>query len=373
MLRFIIIVILGGFFQSAKAHTVDSVLLSFQETEDSWRVQILLDASLAVVELRDDESPQPNREWLYDQTPEGYRIMRAEAEVFLRQAVSFTHRGESAFYDVSFPDFATSPLNFPTLLNGGAYLTVEIVGELNGEAGEFVIHVPSASKYDIIVALGDDENISYMTVEPGGAELVFATTSSGITKVEKRGAYSLLKLGYLHVIPDGFDHILFILCLFLMARQWRPLLSQSLVFTVAHSLTLGLAVSGGIQLEQWSMFFTSLIEPLIAVSILVLAVENILRKKASKTRYLMVFIFGLIHGLGFAGSLGSALQQAGSWVFPLALANIGVELAQVSVLVIAWVLTIRIARLAHYESFQKASSVLIAAIALWMIVERVLI
>lgn len=373
MWRVIIILLWGCFFQSLRAHTVDSVFLSFQETGELWRVEILLDASLAVPELRDDDkAPQPTREWLYERSGDEYRLMRLEAEAFLRGIVSFTHADRAVEYTLGFPDFTSEPYEFPRLLNGGAYLTIEIMGKLSAAEGEFIIHAAEGNGPDIIVGLSEGDETSYLTLQPGDSEGLFSTTSSGVEAVGKRGAYSLLELGYRHVIPEGLDHILFILCLFLMARQWKLLLRQSLVFTGAHSLTLGLAVSGAIQIQQWPAAVIGMIEPLIALSILALAVENILRKEGMRGRYLMVFTFGLIHGLGFAGSLGATLQPGGDWLYPLALANLGVELAQVSVLIAAWVLTLPLVRSSRYKWFEKSCSIFIAGIAGWMFFERVL-
>ncbi|MDC0088325.1 HupE/UreJ family protein [Akkermansiaceae bacterium] len=380
MLRLIIVAILGLFVQVASAHTVDSVLFSFLETGKSWRVQIILDASLALRALEEGEESFPiSREWLCGLEQEDYQKMRVEAESFLRKTIVFTHANEPLLYEVSFPDFSTEIPEFPKLLNGDAYLTVEIVSELSNKSGDFTITVAEDSDLDIIVSLkGADEEgeekLNYLIVEPGQSELLFTTTPSEVKEVEGDGAFALLKLGFEHVVPQGLDHVLFVLCLFLMARQWRVLLTQSLVFTIAHSLTLGLAISGVLQMEYWPPFLSSWIEPLIAVSILVLALENVLRKEVTRNRYLVIFGFGLIHGLGFAGSLGAALQQSSDgWIYPLALANLGVELAQVTVLISAWILTLWLAESERYEIVRKGLSLLIAAIAAWMVIERVLL
>lgn len=383
---------LGCFLQPLAAHTVNAVLLTFKETGKTWNVEILLDASLSVTELKADDQPQPTREWLEERTEQQYRDMRHEAELFLLETFSFRHRELLVPYKLTFPDFQTTPPDFPHLLNGSAYLTIHLTGELPDKEGDFSIHTAKDAVPDIIVALPGDENLHYLTVQPDSSSILFSTTLSGQGKAVERSSYALLKLGFQHVIPNGLDHILFILGLFLLIRHWQSLLTQSLVFTIAHSLTLGLVFSGAIRIDSWPLILARSIEPLIAISILALALGNILQKKtvkketlkqqlrpqkATRKRYFIIFAFGLIHGLGFAGSLSTFFQPGSqpenAWTQPLLLTNLGVELAQVSILTIAWTLTIPISKSTHYWWVEKTCSVIIAAVAIWMFFNRVLI
>ena len=105
------------------------------------------------------------------------------------------------------------------------------------------------------------------------------------------------KSGFEHIIPKGLDHILFVLGLFFSCLQFRSLLLQVTAFTIAHSITLLLAGLGLIQIPG------SIIEPLIALSIVWIAIENCISKEPSRWRFLVVFIFGLLHGIGFASVL----------------------------------------------------------------------
>jgi hydrogenase/urease accessory protein HupE len=144
---------------------------------------------------------------------------------------------------------------------------------------------------------------------------------------------SYLKQGFEHILPEGLDHILFVLGLFLLCRAWKPILIQVTTFTAAHTITLALATLGYVSAPA------DIVEPIIAASIVVIALENIFRPSYGKFRLLMVFGFGLIHGLGFAqrlidkripeGSLGSALLGF----------NVGVELGQLAVIGLAVAVT----------------------------------
>lgn len=133
-------------------------------------------------------------------------------------------------------------------------------------------------------------------------------------------------LGFTHVLPLGLDHILFILALCLYAPRLRPLLMQASAFTLAHSATLALTMTGVIDPPS------SLVEILIAVSIAYVAVENLAQPKASARRPLIVFAFGLLHGMGFASALREAAPVSADLVPALIGFNLGVEFGQMAVI-----------------------------------------
>jgi hypothetical protein len=136
--------------------------------------------------------------------------------------------------------------------------------------------------------------------------------------------------GFLHIIPKGLDHILFILGLFLMSMTLRLLVLQATMFTVAHSITLSLGVLGLIQLPA------QIVEPLIALSIACIALENLLTERLSRFRLPVVFGFGLLHGLGFASVLVDFGLPTDLYVSALFWFNVGVELGQLALLVGAY-------------------------------------
>lgn len=136
-------------------------------------------------------------------------------------------------------------------------------------------------------------------------------------------------LGFTHILPKGLDHILFVLGIFLLSVHWRPLLYQVTAFTVAHSITLALSLYGVISLPA------SVVEPLIALSIVYVAVENIVVGELKPWRVWIVFGFGLLHGLGFAGVLTELGLPAGEFLPALIAFNVGVELGQLTVISLA--------------------------------------
>jgi hypothetical protein len=145
-----------------------------------------------------------------------------------------------------------------------------------------------------------------------------------------RQAVFYLMLGYQHIIPLGMDHIFFVLTLFLLKPQLKPILWQSSAFTVAHSITLGLAM------YHFIIPPAAIIEPLIALSIVFLALQNIFIAKLQKSRIGLVFLFGLVHGLGFASALSRLGLPEDKKLTCLFLFNVGVELGQLTIILLAW-------------------------------------
>ncbi len=136
--------------------------------------------------------------------------------------------------------------------------------------------------------------------------------------------------GFEHILPKGTDHILFILGIFLLSTRMRPLLEQVTMFTVAHSITLGLAMNKIIYLPA------NIVEPLIALSIAYIGIENILSKDLHKSRLFIVFCFGLLHGMGFASVLNDFGMPDDDFMTALISFNVGVELGQLSVIMLAF-------------------------------------
>jgi len=173
-------------------------------------------------------------------------------------------------------------------------------------------------------------------------------------------------IGFEHIIPLGLDHILFILGLFLFSNRLKPLLWQVTMFTLAHTLTLGLSMADVISLPA------RVVEPLIALSIAWIAVENIYDKGLKRTRLFVVFSFGLLHGLGFASVLSDFGMPDNAFFTALIGFNIGVELGQVAILLAGYLLLSK--WFGEREWYRAAviipGSLAIAATGLWWFWER---
>ena len=201
------------------------------------------------------------------------------------------------------------------------------------------------------------ENERVAVLFPGESSFTFDLTGLSAAqptaptspRAESHGGWETFKdflsHGYEHVLPvsamrtdwtkivDGLDHILFVLGLFLLSRSWRPVVTQVTAFTLAHSITLGLAAAGLINVPS------KVVEPIIALSIAAIAIENIVRPRYTHWRLAVVFLFGAFHGLGFASGLVERPIPKDSFLLALTGFNLGVEGAQLSIIALAFALT----------------------------------
>lgn len=172
-------------------------------------------------------------------------------------------------------------------------------------------------------------------------------------------------LGLEHILL-GLDHVLFLVLLLLGALGWRSVIRLATAFTVAHSVTLALAVLGWVEVPS------EIVEPLIAASIVYIAVENIVRGE-SRHRTLVVFAFGLLHGLGFAGALNFTDEFGGGLIGALLSFNLGIELGQLLVVLLVFPLLLLARRYAWSPRAHLATAAVVGVIGLVWFVERLLV
>jgi hypothetical protein len=215
---------------------------------------------------------------------------------------------------------------FPEVL-GSIVLTVERPGE---EPYADALEGGRASMW-LPVSLDVTALAAGATPQPEARATMPAThTARGARGHVGTSALRYLALGFHHIVPRGPDHILFVLGLFLLSTKLRPLLWQVTAFTVAHSITLGLALYGVLRLPP------AVVEPLIAASIAFVAIENLFTSELKPWRPFVVFGFGLVHGLGFAGVLTDAGLPRQQFATALVAFNVGVELGQLAVIAAAF-------------------------------------
>jgi hypothetical protein len=193
-----------------------------------------------------------------------------------------------------------------------------------------------------------------------------STSFTPPTRLETATLY--LRLGYTHILPKGLDHILFVLGLFLLTPRWTPLLLQVTAFTVAHSITLGLSIYGFVSLPS------RIVEPLIALSIAYVAIENLFTRELKPWRLALVFMFGLLHGLGFAGVLTELGLPRDQFLTALVTFNLGVEGGQLTVIAAAALATAPVVRREWYRRRVILPACLaIAAVGLYWSAARLLL
>ena len=177
------------------------------------------------------------------------------------------------------------------------------------------------------------------------------------------------KMGVAHIVPLGYDHILFVISLCLLNTKFKTILWQASAFTVAHTITLALSMKGIIQLPA------AIVEPLIALSIMFVAIENILLNELKVWRIAIVFMFGLVHGMGFASALNEIGLPRNKFFTSIFSFNIGVEIGQI--IVIALVFSFIIIPFGNKSWYKKGIvyplSAIIALIAAYWTIERMMI
>ncbi len=189
-------------------------------------------------------------------------------------------------------------------------------------------------------------------------------TRKPITEV----VFSYMAIGFEHIVPRGTDHILFIIGIFLLSTRMKPLLWQVTMFTVAHTLTLALSMKGIISLPS------NIVEPLIALSIAYVGIENIFAHSLHKSRLVLVFLFGLLHGLGFAGVLSEFGMPPNAFATALISFNVGVELGQIAVILFAY-LTVGIwfrDKPWYHQRITVPGSLIISVIGLYWTYDRIM-
>lgn len=191
------------------------------------------------------------------------------------------------------------------------------------------------------------------------------TDLTNISRTEIGWVY--LQMGFTHILPSGIDHILFILGIYLLSPNLKTVFIQATAFTIAHTITLTLSTYEIVSVES------SIVEPIIALSIMFIAIENIFARDLKPWRIVVIFIFGLVHGLGFASGLKELGLPESEFVTALITFTVGVELGQVTVILLAYFIVGKwfSARQWYHQRVVVTASLLIAVIALYWTVERI--
>ena len=237
--------------------------------------------------------------------------------------------GRPAPFEVSFPDYGTpraTDAEIPTVLG----LTARLTGRVP-EGASTVGFFASRAFGEVHLTIAHPERAAEVrtVLEPGARSDPLDLTGPVAPPGRLEVAARYLRLGFVHIVPAGLDHILFVLGLFLLSARLRPLVWQVTAFTVAHAATLTLAALGVLSLAP------RLVEPLIALSVAYVAIENVLTDRLTRWRPVVVFGFGLLHGLGFAGVLGELGLPERERLLALVTFNAGIELGQLAVIAAA--------------------------------------
>lgn len=248
-----------------------------------------------------------------------------------------------------------------------AVATIRLSGQIPPDARHFTwTYAWTFASYAMTARSAGSENPATEWLEGGQSSAPFALTSPAPTVDRLGTAWRYLTLGFTHIVPNGLDHMLFVLGIYLLSGRARSVLWQVSAFTVAHSITLGLSMYGVVAVSP------RIVEPLIALSIPYVAIENIFLSELKSWRVALVFAFGLLHGMGFAGALKELGLPRSEFVTALLTFNVGVEAGQLAVIGAAFMLVgWHCANRAWYRSrIVVPVSTLVACTAVYWTIER---
>lgn len=241
---------------------------------------------------------------------------------------------------------------------------LRLSAQTTGTESNFIVSWPLRSGDLVLRQQGVEAPYTGLISGGGSSGPVALAGGHSATGWQTFAAY--VPVGFDHILPKGLDHILFVLGLFFLSTHWRPLLWQISAFTLAHTVTLALGALG------WVDIPASVVEPLIALSIVYVAVENVFTSGLNPWRPAIVFCFGLLHGLGFASVLGEFGLPAGQFIPALIGFNVGVELGQLTVIALAFLAVGWFAAKRWYRSvISIPASCVIAAVGAFWVIERV--
>lgn len=351
----------------AKAHTfsfVDALLIL--KSDESFLLDVTLNLDALALGLPADTDPEATRAELSEMsTEERHKLVEALHRMLLKR-VNLRIDDAPANLDLTLPEQDTAlatESEHPTILG----VTARFSGRYEATAESIRVMISRAlGPVHLTIFEQHTGRSVWYVLGPGEEPPPFRPgVFPEATSREGPSAWRYLPLGFEHILPMGLDHILFVVGLFLLSPRMKPLLWQTGAFTVAHSVTLALSMLDIVQLSP------SIVEPLIAASIAYVAVENIVTDKLHAWRSIVVFIFGLLHGMGFAGALREVGLPDGSIVAPLLLFNLGVEFGQISVVLIAFAVVGWFRRATWYrKAIVIPASVAIALVGAYWCIER---
>ena len=371
LLVFVMVLTCAG---AVAAHEIRPTIADFEQVgDDQFQVSISLNVEATIAQIGSDHSDtddSPNAaeyETLRGLEAAGLESrLKAFLPTFLDQAIVRIDDQTTALelLRTDIPDVGD--------LDQPRHSTIVLAGRIPPGAVHFVWAWPKGYGQSVI-------RTNYRVREDDGPAGFAAFFQDGETSepipfkgIEQSGweiFVTYLEVGFTHIVPLGLDHILFVIGLFLLSTRLSPLLWQVTSFTLAHSVTLALGVFGLVQISP------AIVEPLIAASIVYVCVENILTDKLQKWRPLVVFGFGLLHGLGFAGVLQEIGLVRDHYVIGLLAFNVGVEIGQLAVIALCFTAVGVWFRhkIWYRERITTPVSMVIAVIGAWWFIERTIL
>jgi hypothetical protein len=373
----IILFMLSGI---AGAHSMKQVRSEISAKDGAWQASVWLEAWALYPEDGPKVPPgtpgDPNTagsKWVATLDATDHKGMRETAEMFLNETFVLTLDGKPLKAAYTFPDYS---VELPVLKendDGNSLVRIDLEGKF-----------PEGAKGSLKLVWADDEDeplalqvilpqdhgspkVQVMRLSPKSeaAELMTIDADGNAAAGKESTLLEWIAAGFKHILPLGIDHICFILGLFFLQPKWKPLLWQTSAFTLAHSITLAMVVLGAFSVPS------SIVEPMIALSIAYVGIENLWVKELKPWRVGLVFSLGLLHGMGFASVMKELELPEGEVLKPLIGFNLGVECGQMTVLAAAFAATFMFLNKPQFAIVRKIASGLIGAVGLYWTYDRI--
>lgn len=371
------LVVLAGV---AGAHTMKQVRSEITVEDGVWMASVWLEGWALYPEDGPKVPPgtpgdprTAGQDWVATLDAEDHAGMREVAEWFLGETFALTLAGERLAAEYSFPDYTVTLPVLKENEDGNALVRIDLRGSLSAEAfGALELAWIDDEDEPLVLEVqvpqeGGEPEVRVLRLEAGAEAVTLMQFEKGgvVKAAEGSSLWVWIHAGFLHILPLGLDHICFILGLFFLQPKWKPLLWQTSAFTLAHSITLAMVVLG---------VFTAparVVEPMIALSIAYVGIENLWVKELKPWRVALVFGLGLLHGMGFASVMQELELPEGQVIEPLVGFNLGVEVGQMTVLAGAFGLTFWMLKKDAFGVVRKVASGLIAMVGVYWTVERI--
>ena len=347
-----------------RAHEIGTTRVSIVFHDGrSYDIEIVTDAPSLVEKLEAMAGPQRPAMQAPNLSPAalGDRLFALDDIFRRRVTVAFDDSAvhPAITYAVSPAVDATSPV----------LATIRLTGQVPRDASHFTwLYSWTFVSYALTVKGNPNDNPATQWLEGGqaSAPLSLPPPPSPFSRVST--AWRYFTLGFTHIAPNGLDHMLFVFAIFLMSGRVRTVLCQITAFTVAHSITLGLSIYGLIAARP------TIVEPLIAVWIAYVVVENLLVTELKPWRIVPLFALGLLHGMSFAGTLQDFGLAGSDFLTGLLTFNVGVEAGQLFVIAAAFPLVAWQGgnRPSYHRRIVVPASMVVACAAIYWTVESVL-
>jgi hydrogenase/urease accessory protein HupE len=377
-----IIIMLSTLFPSlAHAHAYSASYTNIKMNQDKTEFVFSID-TLSIIELIEDIDKNKNNELEKSEVKEKNHdleelvhhhltldLNNRQQEPTLEKMVLEKKEDKNFItYHLTFPAFAagdTLSLNDGLYVNDPATNYVNLISfEFAGTTGQAILQGKERTWTILLTEAQEEQPQDGITTQPDeSSEQQNQSEAAPAEETSNSGWFSFFKLGMLHILT-GYDHLLFLLALLLRKQTFKQYAAIITSFTIAHSITISLAVLGVITLPS------RFVESVIAFSIVYVAVENIFRKEI-RHRWGLTFLFGLIHGLGFANILKEMNIPKSDLALALVNFNIGIEVVQLALVLLVLPLLTYMFKLQSSKLIIRIGSIIVAALGAFWLIERI--